>query len=424
MLSTRTGVHRLIVGAVVASTLFAAAACSSASSTSSTSSSGQTVAHPAAITIGNITDLSGVASVYGIPENQGGQIAADQVNAAGGIKSLGGAKLVIKTYDTASNPDNGQTEATTAVSDKVSAVFGGEISNTVLAGINVTQRAGVPWVDTGGTANEIHERGYSTVFQVVHDSTQFAQGWLDVAELAAQKLGLTNPTVAIAYSASSYGEEFLSAFNAINKTGGLKVVTSFGYPLTTTDFSSIAARLASANANIVFDMGYPGDGLNLARLFATQFKPKAKVILLGGSDAVSVVGQLKTQADGALMLGDLAPGITGLPASFAGFYSLYEAKFHTAPNSQSLNGYIAVRFIAAALEKAKSASPAAVTEAMRGTALTQTSGNIFPEPATLSFAANGSLNDAPFYAAQIVGGVGKLVYPTTVAPTTITPYGG
>ena len=236
----------------------------------------------------------------------------------------------------------------------------------------------MPWVDTGGTANEIHERGYSTVFQVVHDSTQFAQGWLDVAELAAQKLGLTNPTVAIAYSASSYGEEFLSAFNAINKTGGLKVVTSFGYPLTTTDFSSIAARLASANANIVFDMGYPGDGLNLARLFATQFKPKAKVILLGGSDAVSVVGQLKTQADGALMLGDLAPGITGLPASFAGFYSLYEAKFHTAPNSQSLNGYIAMRFIAAALEKAKSASPAAVTEAMRGTALTQTSGNIFP----------------------------------------------
>lgn len=421
MLSIRAGAHRLIIGAAAASTLFVAAACSSSSSTSS---SAQTGAHPATITIGNITDLSGVASVYGIPENQGGQIAVDQVNAAGGIKSLGGAKLVIKTYDTASNPDNGQAEATTAVSDKVSAVFGGEISDTVLAGINVTQRAGVPWVDTGGTANEIHQRGYSTVFQVVHDSTQFAQGWLDVAKLAAQRLGITNPTVAIAYSASSYGQEFFSAFNTVNQTGGLKVVTSFGYPLTTTDFSSIAARLASAHADIIFDMGYPGDGLSLARLFATQVKPKAKVILLGGSDAVNVVGQLKAQADGALMLGDLAPGITGLPTSFTSFYNLYQAKFHTAPNSQSLNGYIAVRFIAAALEQAKSASPAALAQALRGTTLTQASGNIFPQPASLSFAANGSLTDAPFYAAQIVGGVGKLVYPTAVGPTTITPYGG
>jgi branched-chain amino acid transport system substrate-binding protein len=412
----------------MASTLFAAAACSSSSSSStsssSASSSGQAGAQPAAVTVGNITDLSGVASFYGIPENQGGQIAADQVNAAGGIKSLNGAKLVIKTYDSASNPNNGQVEATAAVGDKVSAVFGGEISDTVLAGINVTQRAGVPWVDTGGTANEIHERGYSTVFQAVHDSTQFAQGWLDSAKLAAQRLGINNPTAAIAYSQSSYGEEFLSAFNEINKAGGLKVVSSFGYPLTTTDFSSIAARLASANADIVFNMGYPGDGLSLARLFAGQFKPKAKVILLGGSDAVSVVGQLKTQANGALMLGDLAPGVSGLPASFTSFYNLYESKFHAAPNSQSLNGYIAVRFIAAALEEAKSSSPADVAAALRKVTLTQATGNIFPEPATLSFAADGSLTDAPFYAAQIVGGAGKLIYPTAVAQTTIAPYAG
>jgi branched-chain amino acid transport system substrate-binding protein len=418
---TKAGAHRLIIGAAAAASALAVAACGSSGGGGSASPASSS---PASVTLGEITDLSGVASTYGIPENHGAQIAVAQINAAGGIKSLGGAKLVIKTFDTASAPDNGTTQATAAVGDKVSAVFGGEISDTVLAGINVTQRAGVAWVDTGGTANEINQRGYSTVFQAVHDSTQFAAGWLNVAKLAAQRLGLSHPTVAVAYSQSSYGQDFLNAFKAADKSGGLKVVTTFGYPLTTTDFSSVAARLAASPADMILDLGYPGDGLSLARLFATQFKPKAKVILAAGSDAADVVSQLKTHADGVNVLGDLAPGVKGLPASFASFYQLYLARFHAVPNSQSLNGYIAVRFIAAALEKAKSGAPAAVTKALGGATLTHASGNIFPEPATLSFASNGTLAVAPFYAAQVAGGAAKIIYPAAVAETTIKAYGG
>ena len=139
MQASRTRPNKLAIGAVTVAALLAAAACSSSGSSTS-----KTSAHVSSVTIGEVTDLSGVASAYGVPENQGAQIAVQQINAAGGIKSLGGAKLVLKTFDTASNPDNGQTEASDAVSAKVSAVFGGEISDTVLAGINVTQRAGVP----------------------------------------------------------------------------------------------------------------------------------------------------------------------------------------------------------------------------------------------------------------------------------------
>jgi len=418
MQTLTTGVQRLAIGATIASLALVATACGS--SNSGGSGAAKT---PSTITLGEITDLSGVASFYGIPENHGAQIAVDQINAAGGIKSLGGAKLAIKTFDTASNPDNGQTEATAAVGAKVAAVFGGEISDTVLAGINVTQRAGIPWVDAGGTANEIHERGYNTVFQAVHDSTQFAAEWLDVAQLAAQKLGVSNPTVAIAYSESSYGDELYQAWNTAAASTGMKTVTSFGYPLTTTDFSSIAARLAASNADIILNMGYPADGLALAKLFATQSKPKAKIVLLAGSDAGAVTGQLASQANGALMIGDIVPGVKGLPASFTTFYNDYESKYHSAPDSQSMSGYICVEFIAAALQKAKSDSPSAITKALHSVTLTQMTGDIYPDPTTLSFASDGALNNAPFYAAEITDGVGKLIWPTDVAETTITAYG-
>ncbi|WP_433249359.1 ABC transporter substrate-binding protein [Actinomadura nitritigenes] len=374
------------------------------------------------VVLGEVTDLSGVASSYGIPESQGAQIAVDQINAAGGIKSLDGAKLVIKKYDTASSPDNGTTKATAAVGDKVSAVFGGEISDTVLAGINVTHRAGTAWLDSGGTADQIHKRGYDTVFQVAKNSTQYSQGWVDTAKLAAAQLGITNPTVAIAYSQTSYGQDFLDAFEAINKTAGFKVVSKIGYPISTTDFSSIAARLASTPADIIFNIGYPADGLNLAKLFATKYSVKAKIYIAGGSDAVDVVSELRSQADGTLVLADVTPSTPTAPAEFKTFYDQYKAKYKAAPNSQAMFGYVSVRFAAAAVENAKSAAPTDVAKALKSVTLTQTTGNIFPSPSTLSFAGDGSLKQAPFLASQVVGGTAKVVFPTSAAESKIQPY--
>ena len=375
------------------------------------------------VTLGNVEDFSGPASVYGAAENEGAQIAVDQLNAAGGIKSLGGAQLAIKKYDTASNPDNAIPQATAAVGDKVTAVFGGEISDTVLAGINVTQRAGIPWVDTGGTANEIAQRGYNTVDIVVHDSTQFSQDFVNVIEQAAQQLHLSAPTVAIAYSDSSYGQDLYNAFTKINASAGLKVVTSFNYPLSTTDFSSVAARLAASNATVLFNMGYPEDGLNISRLFATRFRTQAKVWVAAGSDANDVVSQLKTQANGTILNADIGPQTKGAPASFTTFYNAYKAKFNAVPNAQSLTGYEAVQFIAAALEHDGSTSPAKLAAALRTVTLTQTTGNIFPAPATLSFGSDGTLTQAPFFAAQIVSGAPVTIYPPAAADASIALFG-
>lgn len=437
-------VSRRIATLSVLSLLFAATACSSSGSggsgntspapaTTTSAGGGGGATTPAStgggggggtVTLGEVSDFSGVASVYGTPEYQGAQIAVDQINAAGGIKSLNGSQLAIKKYDTASNPDQGVTQATAAVGDKVSAVFGGEISDTVLAGINVTQRAGVPWVDTGGIADEIHTRGYKTVFMVDHTTTQFLQDYINVIKQAESQLKMSNPSVAIAYSQSSYGQGFYDAFNKINKSEHLKVTTSFGYPLTTTDFSSVAARLAASPADIIFDMGYPGDGLALARLFATKFKVKAKMVLAAGSDAGTVVSQLKSQANGVVMIADLDNTTKNLPASYMKFYNDYQAKYHAVPNSQAMCGYIAVQFIAAAMESAKSSQPAAIAAALPKVSLTQTTGNIYPSPATLQFASDGSLAQAPFYAAQVINGKAQVIYPTATAQAQMVPYGG
>src|SRR5260221_12398209 len=64
------------------------------------SSSGQ----PAVINIGVIVPLSGANAQFGVNSRNGIELVADEINAAGGIKALGGVKLNLVVGDATSNP--------------------------------------------------------------------------------------------------------------------------------------------------------------------------------------------------------------------------------------------------------------------------------------------------------------------------------
>jgi branched-chain amino acid transport system substrate-binding protein len=147
----------------------ALAACSSAGTPSDTSSSGG----GGSVTVGVVTDLSGSQGAIGTDELKGAQFAVKQINANGGIKSLGGAKLVLKTYDTQTSPDQAVTAANSAVADQVSAIMGGLTSDESIAGTAVSNRAGIPWI-TGASSPQITGRGFNDVFQSFPNTDQAA----------------------------------------------------------------------------------------------------------------------------------------------------------------------------------------------------------------------------------------------------------
>lgn len=417
-----TSQHRRLAAlstAVTATMLFAAACGSSANKSSS--GSGGTGGSPQTVTIGVVEDLSGPASVYGTPEMNGAQLAVQEINAAGGIKSLGGAKLALQKFDTASDPNQGVAQAQAAVSANVAAVIGGEISDTVLSGVAVTQRAGIPWLVTGGTANKIHELAYNTVFQNIFDSDQYESDVLALLKEANTQLGIASPTLAVPYSQSSYGTEAFQAFTSAN-AGKYKVLCSFSYPLATTDFSSIAARSASCGATDIVNLGYPTDGLSLTKLFATQYHPTAKVWAATGLDPTLAVSRLGANANGVLTTANLNPSDKGVTSYFTKEYNAYKTQFNATPVFQTWQGYSAVYFIAAALDKAGSTSGAKVTAALHQVSLTQGHGDVYATPSSLSFASNGTLKEAPFVFSQVQNQTPVPVYPSTYAEAKIQPY--
>src|ERR1019366_575220 len=375
---------------------------------------------PSTIKVGIVTDLSGSSSVLGVPEYEGEQLAVSEINAAGGIKDMGGAKLKLVPFDTASNPVNGITEAQDAVSAGVSAVIGGEDSDTVLAGSNVTERAGIPWLNTGGTANSLLTRGYDGIFTFDFDSTQFAQGWLSAVEKAASEQGIKSPTLVLPYSESSYGDEFLSQLQKLVH-GGTSIKSSFSYPVTTTAFSTVAARAVNADGSVILNLGYPADGVALAGLFGSQSRPSAATKEVGtAGTACGQFSSLGASANGTLCLFTLSPGSKGTTSYYDAQYKDFQKKFKTIPTEW--NGFTAVKFLVAALEKAKSAKGAALDSALHHVALTPANGDIYSTHIT--FSKTGEISYWPVVVGQMQSGVPTSVYPPTFASKTIKPYGG
>nr|WP_242012276.1 ABC transporter substrate-binding protein [Pseudodesulfovibrio cashew] len=77
------------------------------------------------VKVGNILPLSGPSASVGMQGKQAREMAIEEINAAGGIKSLGGAKLELLFADSKSDPNVGVTEAERLINtEKVNVLTG------------------------------------------------------------------------------------------------------------------------------------------------------------------------------------------------------------------------------------------------------------------------------------------------------------
>jgi branched-chain amino acid transport system substrate-binding protein len=389
----------------------AAAACGSTSSGGSAGGTSNTAVKQ--VVVGVVTDFSGPQGILGTQEFDAYKLAADEINAAGGIKSLGGAKIVLKKFDTQTDPAQGPVQASAAVADHVNVIIGGEVSDTVIGGTNVSHRAGVPWISIGAEASAITSRGFSDVFQSTSTTGQIAQTYYNLLTTVASDLHVGHIRAAISVSDTTYGTQLDKGFTAANKA--MQVVNRFEYPLTTTDFSSVAARMLHGSPNLLLNEGYPTDGVALAKLFATKFKPPSAVkVFFATAEPQLLVAQLGNKADGMLAGSGPSPAFKGMPHSFLTADAAFKKAYRTDMLGVAPTAWEAFMFLKAALETAGSVKGSAIAAALHKVKLTQAMGNIYPG-APQQFASNGSLVNPVQYYVQIQHGQMVGVYPPAIA---------
>src|SRR6202020_462151 len=99
-------------------------------------------------------------------EQMGARLAIEDIKSAGGIKSMGGAKLKLIEYDTQDSAEQSKDAAQRMITQEPDRVggFGGGLSTFTLAATEVTERAELPWL-TLSYSDLITGRGYKYVFQ-------------------------------------------------------------------------------------------------------------------------------------------------------------------------------------------------------------------------------------------------------------------
>src|SRR5260370_15251320 len=215
-------------------------------------------AQGAAVNSGLIQPLSGANAQFGINCRNGIELVADEINAAGGIKTLGGAKINLVVSDATSNPTTAPTVAQRLITQNVlTAVIGAFASSLTLPISEVTARADIPLL-TNSFADEITGRSLESIFQVSPKASVIGQTQVKYTLAIAEAAGSKIEKLAIMYEDTPYGTAQSRGLRRAAKDANIEIVMDEAYPLGITDASPLINKLRASGAPAVF----PGSYLN------------------------------------------------------------------------------------------------------------------------------------------------------------------
>jgi branched-chain amino acid transport system substrate-binding protein len=317
-------------------------------------------AEPPPVHVGVIMPLSGPNAQFGINSRNGVELAADEINQAGGIAELGGAKINLVAADATSTPTTAGTTAQRLITQQdITAVLGAFASSLTLAISEVTERRDIPLL-TMSFADQITGRGYKNIFQVVAKASVIGKAQFDYTAAIAQAAGVKIEKVAIMYEDTAYGTAQANGLRAGAKAANVELVMDDAYPLGITDTTPLINKLRASGAQAVFPVSYLNDSLLIIRTMRQQ---RVTIPAIGGAagyvipDFEKGLGEF---AENVLSIApanyDLAPELTERFRKRFGYFMVHEALEHA----------VCLEVLVQAIKKAKSAKAEEVAAALRG----------------------------------------------------------
>ncbi len=333
------------------------------------------LAQPKAVNVGVILPLSGANAQFGINSRQGIELVADEINAAGGLKGLGGAKINLVIADSTSTPNNAATVAQRLIAEnECCAILGAFASSLTLAISEVTERRGVPLI-TMSYSDQLTGRGFKNVFQVTPKGSVIGKAQFNFAADLSGGTSKVNK-VAILYEDTAFGTSTAAGLRAAAKDANVEIVMDEAYPLGITDVTPLVNKLRASKAQIVFPVSYLNDSLLIVRALRQQ---KINIPIVGGSAGYVI-------PDFAKALGDYADGVLSICSAN---YDLdtasterYRKRFNAFMVHEAVEHAVSLDVLAQSINAAKSAKTEDITRTLRsmtfteGWAKTMTNGKI------------------------------------------------
>ena len=231
--------------------------------------SATTFAQTREIKIGFVLPLSGGTATIGNQTKVGAEIAIEQINAAGGIKSMGGAKLVPVFADSQSKPDVGVAETERLITrEQVSVMVGAYNSAVTFPATEVAERYKTPWLVTGSVKDEITERGFRYVFRPNNKAIYDAREQMDAIDLLAKESGKKPQTIGLFYEGTDWGRSHTANIKKLAQERGYKIALDESYPPNQSDFSAQLLKVRASKPDALIVVAYTPDHILFSRQFA------------------------------------------------------------------------------------------------------------------------------------------------------------
>jgi branched-chain amino acid transport system substrate-binding protein len=372
-------------------------------------------AQPKEIVIASIQPVTGVIADIGIEMRRGNQFAVDDINAQGGIKSKGGARLKLLLADTEAKEEVARSEAERVIKEGAVCLVGPFLSGNAMAIATLCEQRGVPFVIDIAAADNITQQGFKNTFRVFLISTTFGNNMLLYMGQIMQEKNIGKFRAVVTNTGDLFGRvqagTFIKSFK--EKNFPVEVLAQIEYPLGIQDLSAEVSKIKALKPDLLIPITRPGDAkLMLRELY------KQRVELLGiigsgpGLYEDEFIRDMKALSEYVM---DNIPWYNPTGK----LYKAVNERFQKAFPGKYINtnygyAYLGVLVIADALERAKSTKPEDIREALTKTNLPQD----LMVGGTITFDSKGDNVNAQSAMIQILEGRPKVVFPKNAADAT------
>src|SRR5438094_8586670 len=356
------------------------------------------------IKVGAVVPLTGRYGGGGAQVRAGYEIAVEHLNAAGGV-AVGGKKMALELalLDDESDATKTVSRLETLAAQGVVAYLGGFGSDLHAAAASVAEKNKTPYLGIAFALNKVHQQGFKYLFSPFWKSPDV--GKHTVSLLALIPAAERPKTVAIFQEKTDWGQEMGVAWTEAGKTGGYQVVVHGEYAPGAKDFSDLILKAKNANADAVFGIPTPPDGMTIVKqLKELGYTPKL-LLLIRAPDSLPWTKNLGKDGDYTVLAAGWhhamrAPGVKELNEA-------HEKKFGRPADPIVGPAYACVQILANALSRAGAADRDQLRDAIAASDTTTVIGPV-------KFRADGTgIVQAAF--AQWQNGKQELVWPKEFA---------
>jgi branched-chain amino acid transport system substrate-binding protein len=321
------------------------------------------------VKVGLLVPLSGMYARPGAVMRMGAEMAIEHINAQGGVKALGGAKLKLVVLDSGDTTEKAKNAAQRMVAQETDlvAATGAYLSSFTLAVTEVTERANLP-ILTLSYSDLITSRGFKYVFQTSATAGSQAEQSLPVISKIAEAATGTKPkTVAIITDNTAASIASVKPMKErLLKELGIQLVVDETFTPPLSDATPLIQKVRATRPDLLFFLPTVISDAKLVLEKMNEFgMGQGKVPVISFGIAIAEPDMLKTMSP------DLLQGVMSAVGSWGskgheGLIAELKSKYNEPWMTQNaISTYADMFVIKAALEAAGKADREAVAQALR-----------------------------------------------------------